>query len=172
MSINEMQQKRDAGAVKRYHTKRLIGEQTVAQHTFNALLIVLEIEPNPSLNLIKAVMYHDLPELFTGDIPAPFKWQYPKLAEQLEIAEAAILDAGAMLVELTEYEKQVLKFADMMELVLFCNEQMCMGNMYTEPIMARGLNYLLQMQPFSDTATRMLTDFQLSLLGDDDDDGN
>lgn len=133
---------RDAGAVKRYHTVRTIGQQTVAEHTFNMLHIVLELEPEASLNLIKAVMNHDMAEVITGDIPATFKWRFPVANDALAVTEKVIEEEFGLTADITDYEKLVLKYADLLELTMYCCEQLDMGNRFTLQILENGVSAL------------------------------
>lgn len=140
---------RDAGAVKRFHTVRTIGNQTVAEHSFNVAMILLKIT-QPSAELLKAALYHDLPEIFTGDIPATTKWRHSSLAHPLSVIEENLIQENQWGIILTDEEKLLLKYADMLELVLYCAEQMLLGNSHVQPIFARGLNYLAELPDIAD----------------------
>jgi 5'-deoxynucleotidase YfbR-like HD superfamily hydrolase len=119
---------RDAGAVKRYHTHRTLREQNVAEHSYGVLMLVLQVEPTASQHLIKAVCHHDLPELMTGDIPAPAKRAHPAMDTYLEEFEASLEPLYFSHDWLSEEERALLKWADTMELVLWCLEEWRMGN--------------------------------------------
>lgn len=124
---------RDAGAVKRFHTVRMLRSQPVAEHSFNMLLLLQQVWPTAPARLLRAVIHHDLPELVTGDVPAPTKRNIPSLSIILEEAERG---AGPLYrddEDLTTYEQAVLKWVDYMELALWCMEEMNMGNMYALP---------------------------------------
>jgi hypothetical protein len=47
--MNRFQLIRDGGNVKRYHTMQMIGEQTVAAHTFGVIAIILELWPSAKI---------------------------------------------------------------------------------------------------------------------------
>jgi len=79
---------RRAGAVKRYHTVDTVRTQNVAEHSWHVAQIVRYIYPTASKELILAAIDHDVGEIHTGDIPAPFKWQYPEVATDLKTIEA------------------------------------------------------------------------------------
>lgn len=158
-----LQQKRDAGNVRRYHTARIIGEQTVATHSFNMCLILMEVLENPSVNVLKAAMFHDLPELVTGDVPATFKWKFPAVADVLTATEDVIIEEFKLNVELTDEERRALKFSDMLELCMFCCEQLELGNRSMLPILERGTNYLQQMSKVNEKASKLI-DQQVAAL--------
>jgi len=131
---------RDAGAVKRYHTCRMSRQQDLAAHTHGVLMLVLQVYPECSKRLMIAALHHDLPELITGDIPAPAKRNSATLSVHLEEMEKA---TGPLYVDmgLTTFEECVLKWCDTFELVLFCMEEVLMGNMYATGPLTKGLEW-------------------------------
>lgn len=151
-----LQQKRDAGNVRRYHTARIIGEQTVAAHSFNMCLILMEVLEHPSADVLKAAMFHDLAEVFTGDIPATFKWKFPAVGNILAATEDLITEEAGLSIELDDLERRALKFADMMELCMFCCEQLELGNRNMIEILERGVDYLEQFPPFNEKSGKMI----------------
>jgi 5'-deoxynucleotidase YfbR-like HD superfamily hydrolase len=139
---------RDAGAVKRYHVKRTHRTQTIAEHTFGMLMLVkqvIQLSDVPfrrTALLYEAILHHDLPELFTGDIPAPIKRVHPELGPLMDSIEAELKPLHQDF-DLTAEEGALLKWADRMELVLWCLEEFRLGNTYTKPTVARGLGWIL-----------------------------
>lgn len=119
---------REAGEVRRCHTMRIIGEYNVAQHSFNMVTMLLAFHPEASSELIKACLYHDLPERLTGDIPATAKWANIVSAEILERNEKAILKGVGCSYMLTVDETKWLRSMDIFELYLFCLDQHMLGN--------------------------------------------
>ena len=75
------------GAIKRYHTLEIIGEQSVASHSWGVAMILQYLDPNVSKEAILRALTHDVAELFTGDVPAPVKWDNPDLVEVLKRIE-------------------------------------------------------------------------------------
>jgi 5'-deoxynucleotidase YfbR-like HD superfamily hydrolase len=143
MSYYRIQALRDASAVVRFHTARMTRQQTVAEHSYGVAMLVLEVEPTDFL-LVRAALYHDLSEAATGDIPAPAKWDNPQLAAVLTEVEAEYDARFGTAIDLTPYQKHVLKWCDAMELVLWCREEWCMGNAYAREIMRRGMDHVMQ----------------------------
>ena len=139
---------RDAGAVKRYHVKRTHRTQTIAEHTFGMLMLVKQVTDiratdERKVALYEAILHHDLPELFTGDVPAPIKRVHPELGPLMNSIEEGLaplyMDAGDLLPE----DAVLLKWADRMELVMWCLEEVRLGNTNMIPTVARGLGWIL-----------------------------
>lgn len=138
--LEEVMLYRDAGAVKRYHTVRMLRQQDLASHSFGVLMLIKTIDPNCSKNLLLAALHHDLPELITGDIPAPAKRASADLSVRLEELEKGTAplhqDFGLMPVE-----EALLKWCDTFELVLHCTEEYLMGNNYAKAPLTKGLSW-------------------------------
>ena len=134
---------RDAGAVKRYHAQRTLRTQTVADHTFGMLMLIKQVAPHlDKTALYAAILHHDLPELMTGDIPAPIKRAHPALGPLLEEIEQGLAPLY-LPVDLLPEDAALLKWADTMELVLWCLEEVRLGNSFVVPMVSRGLGWIL-----------------------------
>ena len=119
----------NSGRVKRWHAFPIIGEQNVADHSWGVALIVMEIaESHLSINLMRAAITHDSAELYTGDMPYQTKKRWPQLAGALEICEQDVERAHNIDWVLTGEQRQILKWADMFELLLFADYQADLGN--------------------------------------------
>ncbi len=143
----EAQLYRDAGAVTRYHTKRTLRQQTVAEHTFGMLLLIKQVAPmymgyEGLVAVYEAVMHHDLPELFTGDVPAPIKRANPELGPLLDSIEQD-LHPLYQDYQLNQEQITLIKWADRMELVMWCLEEYRMGNTYVKDTIRRGMGWVL-----------------------------
>lgn len=120
---------REAGVVMRHHAFGCPDPaQTVALHSWGALNLLLVLHPDPSLDLIKAVQWHDAPERFTGDIAAPAKWASPKLADALEELETRIHAYFGTAVSLTPDEAIWLVAVDLLDLLLMAQERRSLGD--------------------------------------------
>jgi 5'-deoxynucleotidase YfbR-like HD superfamily hydrolase len=117
----------ESGAVKRFHTKRVIQETTVAHHTWGVMLILFDI-CEPSVNLLAAALYHDSAEIITGDVPAPAKWHHAGLDAELLAVERQFETDNEINYLLTEHEQNLLKWADSLELILYADSEFRMGN--------------------------------------------
>lgn len=145
--LTEAKLYRDAGAVTRYHAKRTLRTQTVADHTFGMLMLVKQVTnltwpPHQMRRLYEAVMHHDLPELFTGDVPAPIKRAHPELGPLMDSIEEGLAPLYQDFA-LSEEEACLLKWADRMELVLWCLEEYRMGNTYMGDTVRRGMGWII-----------------------------
>jgi len=150
---------RNAGYVRRYHTVQTIGHQTVAEHSFNVAMILLDLTNGKAhADLLKAALYHDLPEVFTGDIPATAKWASPSLVQSLKLLEDVFDSDYNLVVNLSEDDKKLLKFADMAELVMYSLDQLRLGNRNMISIAERGVNYLEEMQFVGAKALQLMND--------------
>jgi 5'-deoxynucleotidase YfbR-like HD superfamily hydrolase len=128
----------EAGAVRRYHAKRVLVDQTVADHSWGVMIILLWLYyPNlPSAKLFQLAAMHDVPELITGDIPAPAKWRSAALREAVNLLECEIaMDLGLPL----NYDDPILVFADNAELVMHCLAELRMGNKDFQSTYEKGL---------------------------------
>lgn len=126
---------RQASAVRRFHIMRSHDPQTVGAHSHGVAVLVMQVEPECSVTLLKAALTHDLHERATGDMPSTAKWKYPKLAEAMAEAEAHWNSDRGFNWELTQSERNVLQFCDYFELMLWSYEELSMGNRYAvEPL--------------------------------------
>jgi hypothetical protein len=121
-NIQKILAMREGGSVKRHHTYKIMGEDTVGNHTFNMLNLLLTLHPAPSSNLIKAVLWHDIAERFTGDVPSPAKKSLA-IKEALLQAEDSVNEKLGIKVDLSENEQSWLHGVDKLEYFLFLHEQ-------------------------------------------------
>jgi 5'-deoxynucleotidase YfbR-like HD superfamily hydrolase len=70
---------RDLSFVKRWGIVRTLRDQSVAEHTYfvtmyaNDIATYLNISPETHLALMQQILWHDMEEIYTGDIPGPAK---------------------------------------------------------------------------------------------------
>ncbi len=134
---------REGGAVKRYHAIRTLSEDTIASHSFGTTIFAIALtDHTPSVNLIKACLYHDLPEQYTGDSPALAKWDNTNLKRCLDNMEEYFLRTWNLKITLTEEEELILSCSDTLDLCFFCLEQIKLGNTYIKKVLIAGLNRL------------------------------
>lgn len=125
--------------VTRWQIVRTTKQQTVAEHSWAVAMIAEKIwlgynggSPADAATqvelgiLVRAAMWHDVPEVFTGDINTPAKTllkQVKGVAERLDEYErtAGAVYCGAM-DSLTVHMKECLKLADFIEAVYFLEE--------------------------------------------------
>lgn len=101
--------------------------------------------------ILKFGLYHDFEEVYTGDIITPVKYKRSSLKDELASVGELLLKEGLkesfpdqshvqddIMESLEEYEKhkmeilenQIIKFADMLQYILFAIEEARMGNQY------------------------------------------
>jgi 5'-deoxynucleotidase YfbR-like HD superfamily hydrolase len=151
----------NASRVRRYHTTD-VQEQSLAQHSWGVAMIVARITPpdNPRLAvLLKYALTHDLHEYVSGDSPATAKWKSKEL-EEYHRREEEEFNRHHKLVDLSDLQPEeaaIVKWADMLELVLWCQKEMVKGNKFANPIYERGRRWL-DSQPYPTTLARELYD--------------
>lgn len=106
-----------SGEVTRFHAvPSVFIKQTVAQHAWGVATLFTFIKTDPRPDAIMHALTHDMHELFTGDVPFTAKREVEDLALLLETAEVTYGDKHLFnMPRITEAEKLVLKFADMLE---------------------------------------------------------
>lgn len=105
------------------------GSYTVGQHSFDMLTLLFLLYPGaPSLDLVKAVIYHDVAERWTGDMPSSAKASDGNLAKRMDLAEQRILKTIGVNIAISEDDRTWLSGLDRLELYLWACDQMQMGN--------------------------------------------
>lgn len=119
-----IQKARQAGTVSRFHTKPLLFNQDISQHSFNCTFIAMElcnnVEDVDSNKIIKYVLCHDLAEVFSGDASGEAKKYHPELKEVLDKIEQQwfnehLPDYLKDVFDLNPQEKLIAKCADILE---------------------------------------------------------
>lgn len=130
----------NGGETRRYHGFRMLMEDTVGHHSFNVVCIILKVRPSASATLLRAAIKHDISEHKVGDMPAPSKRAMPDYEDMCPVksfrevfgdyerATAAAADVDLEDEALTLEEKWVLKFADALDGMRFCINEMLLGN--------------------------------------------
>jgi 5'-deoxynucleotidase YfbR-like HD superfamily hydrolase len=134
---------REASRVERAHTLPHHGSYTNGQHQYDAVMLLFSLHPNPSMNLVKAVLTHDVGERWCGDIPAPAKWSDGEYAKRSQQLEARCLKSLGYDIILTEEERMWLKAVDSIELLLWAKDQIAMGNMNATVVVGNLVKHFL-----------------------------
>ena len=128
---------REGSSVQRCHTLPHHGEYSVGKHSYDAVMLLLTLNPEASKNLIKAVLVHDIAERWTGDMPGPAKWSDVELGRRLDNLERKCLKSIGWDILLTAEERIWLSTVDVIEFFLWTKEQLAMGNMNAAVIVGR-----------------------------------
>jgi 5'-deoxynucleotidase YfbR-like HD superfamily hydrolase len=138
---------RKAGSLRRYHSVPTIGVDTIAAHSFGvAMLTILMTNGNASLQLIKAALYHDLHETYTGDVPGPVKRFDNDIATIFLKLEDDFNRNHKLSVILTYQEEIVLSIADKLDGMLFCLEERRKGNRYMDPVFHKFSQWIKEIE--------------------------
>ncbi len=138
--------------ITRWALMRNTRPENICEHSYDvavlthALATLENTRFNGTLNVEKAVMialYHDVPEILTGDMPTPVKYVNPVLRDAYKQVEKS---ATASILELlpddlrpqykelfipdSEYatEKRIVKAADKLSALIKCEEELRQGN--------------------------------------------
>jgi 5'-deoxynucleotidase YfbR-like HD superfamily hydrolase len=156
----------DAQFLLRFHTVAMQAErQTVGAHSYAVSILIDQLWPDSTKQLIMASLYHDVPELILGDIPATAKWSYPEVQKAFEDAEKKVFEDLGLIFVLTADEKNRLKMADMLELVLYSNRHTNQSEQM-KVIMHTGINFLYKRfsdLPDFEPVNKVLTHYNLSV---------
>ena len=120
---------RNAGDVVRYHTRKVIHRQDVANHTWNVMRIYTERYGMPRAEVYKYMLYHDVAEVITGDIPFQIKRNMPEFKEASVEAELhALYQLGIGPMEITPDEIRKVKICDLIEMHEYAIMEINYGN--------------------------------------------
>jgi 5'-deoxynucleotidase YfbR-like HD superfamily hydrolase len=145
MSVDRMNVFREAGRLRRLHQMTCHEPYDIAQHSWRmaAYLFLLNTDPGPSKRLIWAVLFHDVPERWLGDMPAPTKWSCPDVSRALDATEVEIEGfLGLAGFHLTNEEAAWLKALDMLELYIYCLDEYMLGNRHLDQVRTVAYNIL------------------------------
>lgn len=126
-----------SGMVERCHTIPHVGSYNVAQHCYGVATLILSNHPKPSLDLVKAALWHDATETVIGDMPSSAKFLYPYLRSAIKHAEEEGLAVLGLETELKPEDKEWLYSCDTVEFYLWCRYQQKLGNHFLEHVLER-----------------------------------
>lgn len=138
-----------AGRVIRYSTWPHIRQQSVAEHSWQLLRIVIAIWPDVPAHVMRYIVTHDVGEITTGDLPYPIKANNPVLkaeVDRLEHTAQQELCVGWMLgdaVQLTDDEAWAVKLAEFIEMWEWGWEEELLGNRFAALVRERCENVVV-----------------------------
>jgi 5'-deoxynucleotidase YfbR-like HD superfamily hydrolase len=142
-----------AGQIHRYHTWPTTGQQSIAEHCWQLLRIYLSVVDALDPHMVQHIMFHDIGEHSTGDIPYPIKRDNPILKEQIEFLEhksqAAQMEYWKSFkqVVLSDYDKTLFKQIELVEMAEFGLDQVAIGNNHGFIIAHRCLRSVYESLP-------------------------
>lgn len=142
---------RSAGKVTRYHTWERIRDQSVGEHTWQLLRIILAIHRSASPELIRWTMFHDVGERVTGDVPFPVKRENPEVKIAFDRMEhEALLQMSTIWgvvagVTITDEEANLLKLAEYIEMMEWGLDELALGNHNADIVYRRCYVQAVQM---------------------------
>ena len=142
--VDRLLKLRECSKVRRAHTVPYHGDYTVGQHSFDMLVLLLELHPNPSRLFMKVVVYHDFGERWVGDVPANTKWANAEFKNQHELIEkAAMKDHGIpdYLDHLDALDLDWFHALDKLELYMWAEDQVANGNRAVQEVVDNLLGW-------------------------------
>jgi HD domain len=133
---------RVAGQVTRYHSWPRLREQSVAEHTWQVMRILMTVWPDAPCKIIKHAMFHDVGEMY-GDIQWPWKLRVPELGVGAKKAEAEVHSFMTELwdlpppVTLSQYEHDVFKICENLEMWEWALFELNLGNKFAVVVAKR-----------------------------------
>jgi 5'-deoxynucleotidase YfbR-like HD superfamily hydrolase len=136
-----------SGRVKRYHSQPAVHTQTVGEHTYGVMWLVLLLTRYASRDLMVAALMHDAPEYYTGDVPAPTKRLAGMKAAFDNIEDSVFKRLELQYPQLSEAEARTLKMADVLEGALFCAWELNRGNREIHECLYNYISYADSLAP-------------------------
>lgn len=125
--------------ITRFSLLPRVKNESVAEHSFFVVLIVIKLHNYFNFDLKEALTYavsHDIPEYATSDIPFNLKRHSSKLANELNRLELETLELFPSVIY-TGYKKyknqetvesQIVKLADIIQSILYLENEVQLGN--------------------------------------------
>lgn len=132
------------GHTMRFHTRPSM-QHSVGQHSHGVAVLIAMFYVSPSVELLKAALFHDLAERRVGDLPYYTKRDNPALKtlhHMLEESESRVMGVH---VELSPADLRRLKFFDMLELLLHSVYHLELGNTIAKETIENALKALVNM---------------------------
>lgn len=111
-----------AADVNRWQIVRMTRHQSVAEHTFNVMLVALDIAEAMGFKdryaIMQCAMMHDIPEVLTGDIATPTK-RVLEVSDRLDAIEGRVEYLGIKTKDYDPMVRHIVKLADLVESAVF-----------------------------------------------------
>jgi len=127
-NVARVRRLREGGHTQRAHSIPHHGSYDVAAHSWHLVTLLYVLHPRPSFQLLYAAQFHDVAERWCGDIPAIAKWSSPVLKSESDRLENHVLNELGVLTILQGEDEMWLRACDLLELHLWCLDQINTGN--------------------------------------------
>lgn len=132
---------RVAGEIRRYHTWSVLRDQSVGEHSWQIMRILLAVWPRAPRRLLIHAVIHDMPEM-GGDISYPFKVIFPDLKTLMNrvenyVAHEQMKNGRPAIVSVSPYEMLMFKICEWIEMWEYGLHEFNLGNRYAEIIVDR-----------------------------------
>jgi len=158
--VKQVLRAREGTHVQRCHCCPHFDSYTVGQHVADMFVLLDALHPDPSPQLMRAVLHHDLHERFLGDIPGCVTAEYPFFKATVKHVESMLRDelqsSGAMQLDLED--SQWLWAVDKIELLLWCEDQEAHGNRHSYRIKEHVLKLIHDRWPQIPVACQVFID--------------
>jgi 5'-deoxynucleotidase YfbR-like HD superfamily hydrolase len=148
----------ESGSVVRYHATMIDKKQNVAEHSWEAAVILMQIYPEYTKDMMEHMLTHDCAERYTGDVCAPIKREHPEIKQAFDDMERRYLDKELGLTnhKFQEHELLAMKYADIMSGVYFCNRRQRAGDTEAKAILSTWIEYIDQLEYLNDECNTLL----------------
>lgn len=137
---------RSAGLVTRYHTEMRARDQSVGEHSWQLVRLLLCLFPDCPRHILVHAAFHDVAERRTGDLPYPVKAENDDIwtgMDRLERDTRVLMTESwgvPPAVELLPDEKALFKLVEFIEMWEHSLDELCMGNRSAELVRARCIS--------------------------------
>lgn len=154
--FNRVMAVRTGGGTERCHGIRHQGSYNVGYHTWGVLALLYQLWPQHYARLSPAILFHDVPEGWVGDIPAPTKAYDPAVKRSCDRMERQIFDRLQLPhdLDMAPEDKHIVKACDQLELYLWAREQQAWGNSHAACVQ-RELESFWRQRPLPEPANSL-----------------
>ena len=148
MNIERIKVYRKGLKVERLHTVAHLTPYNNGSHSANAGLIAHELcilnnMQSSSPAVVLFMLMHDIAEGYVGDMPANVKRDNPDLRKMLSKVEDHWEKVNLPhMPDLHHHERAIVKIADIVELGMYCVEELALGNTNLNHVLVNVINYL------------------------------
>lgn len=154
---------RTGGGTERAHGVKHHGSYSVAEHTWGVLCLLFALYPDDYARISPFALFHDVPEAWVGDVPAPTKMYSVSVKIACDTLERAVHEWLRLPcdLDLGDEDRRILKACDHLELYLWTMEQVHGGNLHALCLM-RELDRFFEERPLEGPAARLYNEMQMA----------